>query len=128
MKSISIICFLLMIFASSLDSIAAPSITVSTPRAVDWQKKWDDTVAAAKKEGELFIYLNAPSDARIAISAAFKKKYVITLNVITGGGTDLASRLVTEYRSGIHQVDAYLAGSSGAMIAKAQGVLIPILP
>jgi len=106
-------------------SPAAPS---SAANAADWQKKWDDTVAAAKKEGELFIYLNAPSEARTAIPEAFKRKYGITLNVISGSGVELASRLVTEYRSGIHQVDAYMAGGTTALVAKAQGVLAPITP
>ncbi len=106
-------------------SPAAPSSAAST---ADWQKKWDDTVAAAKKEGELFIYLNAPSEARTIIPEAFKRKYGITLNVISGSGIELASRLVTEYRSGIHQVDAYMAGGTTALVAKAQGVLAPVTP
>src|ERR1035437_10211282 len=103
---IATICFLSLVFAINV-SVAAPSATTTTPRADDWQKKWDDTVAAAKKEGELLIYLNAPAEARTAIPDAFKKKYGITLGVISGSGTDLASRLVTEYRSGIHQGDAF---------------------
>ncbi len=113
---------------------AAPAKTISSQSGApssnpaDWQKRWNDTVAAAKKEGELFIYLNAPSEARVVIPEAFKKKYGITLNVISGSGADLASRLVSEYRSGIHQVDAYLAGGPTALVIKAQGILSPISP
>lgn len=121
------VCVLSLVFAIQV-SIAEPSATTAAPKAVEWEKKWDDTVAAAKKEGELLIYLNAPSEARTVIPDAFKKKYGITLGVISGAGADLASRLVTEYRSGIHQVDVFSGGANSAMIAKVQGFLSPIAP
>lgn len=104
-------------------------VSISKPtNTADWQKKWDDTLAAAKKEGELFVYLNAPSEARTVIPEAFKRKYGITLNVISGSGNELVSRLINEYRAGVHQVDALLAGGPTAMVAKAQGALTPIMP
>src|ERR1035437_7865925 len=49
---------------------ATPQRTPVSAPATDWQKRWDDTIAASKKEGELLIYLNAPSEARVAIPEA----------------------------------------------------------
>lgn len=114
--------------AASTKATATPQRPPAAPATADWQKKWDDTVAAAKKEGELLIYLNAPAEARIALSEAIKKNFGITLNIISGSGADLASRLINEYRSGIHQVDVALPGTGSGLIMKEQGVLSPILP
>ncbi|MBI4330932.1 MAG: hypothetical protein HY673_06605, partial [Chloroflexi bacterium] len=33
----------------------------------DWQARWETTLAAAKQEGEVLAYLNAPSEARMAL-------------------------------------------------------------
>lgn len=145
MKSISritAICSLLMITivyfwpgTASSAATATPRVTKATPQrspvpspATDWQKRWNDTVAAAKKEGELLIYLNAPAEARIALSEAIKKNFGITLNIVSASGADLANRLITEYRSGIHQVDVALPGTGSGLIMKEQGFLSPILP
>ncbi len=105
---------------------AAAQKSSAAGSAAAWQKKWDDTLAAAKKEGELLIYLNGPAEARIALQEAFKKKFGITLNIVAGAGSVISSRLVTEYRSGVHQVDAVLAGSSSSMVAKKQGYLTQV--
>ncbi len=104
---------------------AKPSATAAPP---EWQKKWDDTVAAAKKEGELLIYLNAPADARTAIPEAFNKAYGIQINIVMGTGAEVAARLDAEYRAGLHQVDAVLPGATSATNAKSQGFLSPIDP
>src|SRR5450830_1560936 len=104
MKSISFFvatCSILIVFATGIESDAAlqkaaPALRSGTTSA-DWQKKWDDTVAAAKKEGELFIYLNAPSDARTALTEAFYKKYGLKLGITMGSGEELNAKLAAEY-------------------------------
>ncbi len=74
--------------------VAAPGQTAApgTAPVTDWQKKWDDTLAAAKQEGELLIYLNAPSDARAMIPEAFDKAFGIRINVVTGTGAEIATK------------------------------------
>ena len=75
------ICFVFIVLVLCLEANAAlikatatPQKPPTTPTMADWQKKWDDMVAAAKKEGELLIYLNAPAEARIVLPEAFQKK------------------------------------------------------
>src|SRR3990172_4054526 len=80
--------------------------------AGDWRKKWEETLAAAKKEGEVLIYLNAPSEAREAISEAFYKKHGLKLGVVLGSGAQLTSKLLAEYRAGINQVDVFMPGAT----------------
>ena len=53
----------------------AASVAIALPRAASAQQKWDEVVAAAKKEGELVIK-GAPGQIYNEVFAeAFKKKY-----------------------------------------------------
>ena len=128
------LCSLAMLLAFSMDSAAAPKAgpaadtKPSLSTSADWQKKWDETLTAAKKEGELLIYLNGPASARTALQEAFSKKFGITLNIVMGSGSAISSRFDSEYRAGVHQVDVVLAGASSSMTAKKQGFLSPIPP
>ncbi len=113
--------------------IFGPSTPVSQQAAAkasvpEWQKTWDETVAAAKQEGELLIYLNAPSEARVLWPDAFDKKFGIKMNIVMGSGAEIASRLDAEYRAGIYQVDAFLPGTTSAMGSRNQGFLAPLEP
>lgn len=96
--------------------------------APDWQKKWQDTVTAAKQEGEVMIYLNAPSDARMVISDAFYKKFGLKLGIVMGSGEELNAKLAAEYRAGINQVDVIMAGATITVNSKALGILSHIEP
>lgn len=93
-----------------------------------WEKRWEDAVSVAKREGEILIYLNAPSAARSAISGAFFKKFGVNVDIVVGSGGAIEARLISEYRAGIHQVDAFLPGATSSLAAKAQGILAPIEP
>ncbi len=137
MKYALVIFFLMLALVAGCVPTALAPTTASTapaaqPSAVpdqpDWQKKWNDTVAAAKKEGEVLIYLNAPAEARNALPAAFSQAYGIQLDIVMGTGAEVASRMDAEYRGGIHQVDVILPGATSATGAKQQGFLAPMQP
>src|SRR5581483_7008981 len=65
-------------------------------QSADWQKTWDETLAAAKKEGK--VVLNAPPDQEVrqALPAAFKARFGITLEYISARGTDTGAKLRAE--------------------------------
>lgn len=132
MTRVIVSCFLFIIVAVTTASGAASSKLTAPPRsalpATDLQKKWDEAVVAAKSEGELLIYLNAPTSERDLLQDAFNKKFGIKLNIVIGSGSVISSRFNTEYRSGVHQVDVFLAGASSSMNAKEQGFLAPVEP
>jgi iron(III) transport system substrate-binding protein len=94
-----------------------------------WEAQWEKTVAAAKKEGELSIYLNAPAQVRPALTQAFEDKYGIRSYVVTGTGPELSARVVSEYTAGLHQADVSFQGCSTliALIGR-RGYLAPIEP
>jgi iron(III) transport system substrate-binding protein len=99
------------------------------PPLAEREKGWEKTLEAAKREGQLLIYLNAPAEARAAIVAAVKQKFGIETEVTLGPAADLLSRFNSEYRAGVYQVDCLLAGANTLVtIAKPNGFLQPIDP
>src|SRR5438093_3659920 len=76
-----------------------------------WEKSWEQTVEAGKKEGQVTIYhTRGPFDN---VFADFNKRYPgIKLVSIVGRGGDLISRIMGERRAEKYLTDIYL-GSSG---------------
>jgi iron(III) transport system substrate-binding protein len=94
-----------------------------------WEAQWEKTVAAAKKEGELSIYLNAPAQVRPALTKAFEEKMAIKSYVVTGTGPELSAKIVSEYSAGLHQVDVSFQGCSTLItLIGTHGYLAPIEP
>src|SRR3990167_6597425 len=61
-----------------------------------WQEKWDNTVAAAKKEGKVVILFSGGAEVRVALSKAFFEKYGIDLDIVSGSGGELVQKLRRE--------------------------------
>ncbi len=76
-----------------------------------WEAEWNETVEAAKKDGQVTIYhTRGPFDK---LFAEFSKRHpAIKTTSVTGRGGELISRIMAERRAGKHLVDMYL-GSSG---------------
>ncbi len=132
---ISIIIALLIAVAACTGSPSGPPLPTATktppdqatPAPADWQKTWNDTLAAARQEGEVLIYLNAPSEARLALSEAFNKKFGLKMDTVMGAGAQITTKINSEYRAGIHQADAVMSGASGLWSdVKPQGYLTRI--
>jgi ABC-type Fe3+ transport system substrate-binding protein len=115
---------------ASLSLVLSVVVTTATelPKA-GWDEKWDKTVEAARKEGQLLIFLNAPAEARVAIVDAIKQKFGIETDVTLGAGASLGSRFNSEYRAGVYQVDCLAPGASTLFSSvKPAGFLQPIEP
>lgn len=92
-----------------------------------WQEKWESTIEAARKEGAVVIITGAANELRSALSKAFKDKYGLNIEYITGRGTELINKIFTERRSGLYLSDLYLAGiTSNVMQLKPSGALASI--
>jgi len=67
--------------------MATTAATKPTVAVEAWQKRWDDTLAAAKKEGTVTIYGELASEAKQGLTEAFKKSedvHAITASGIFG--------------------------------------------
>ncbi|MBI4330167.1 MAG: hypothetical protein HY673_02660 [Chloroflexi bacterium] len=114
--------------------LAAPTMSSQQSAAssgkADWEAVWQKTLVAAKKEGELLVYAsNVPPEARITVTDAFDKKFGIKMNALIAPSPQLQTRINSEYRAGVYQVDVYIGGVSGIIInTKPLGYLSPLEP
>jgi iron(III) transport system substrate-binding protein len=78
-----------------------------------WQREWERTVQAAKKEGTLSLYLFQGEGELSAMAQLFQKKYPeINVVVTPGRGNTFAPKIMAERRAGKYLVDAYIAGAT----------------
>jgi hypothetical protein len=57
----------------------APDIGSAQP--ADWQKTWNETLAAAKKEGKVVVAGPPDAQVRQALPAAFEERYGFAWNI-----------------------------------------------
>ena len=92
----------------------------------NWQKEWEKTLAEAKKEGQVNIYIYRYE----RLLQDFKKEYPgINVVSVTGRGTELTTRLMAERRAGKYIADVYSGGTNGNYNTLYKGkVLDPVKP
>ncbi|HEX9879520.1 MAG TPA: extracellular solute-binding protein [Candidatus Binatia bacterium] len=79
------------------------------PARAAWQVHWDETVAAAKREGRVTLYV---SDVFDEVFREFHKKYPeIKVVTVAGRGSQIAQRVMAERRAGKYLADIYIGGS-----------------
>lgn len=75
-----------------------------------WQIDWEETVSAAKKEGQAMIYA-ALGPYHPGIFAEFQKDYPgIKTVIVTGRSSQMSPRLLAERRAGKYLADVYMGG------------------
>jgi iron(III) transport system substrate-binding protein len=79
-------------------------------QSADGQKSWDETLAAARKEGKVVLLAPPETTARKTLPELFQKRYGITLEYIAGRSSKTATKLLAERTAGIYSADAVLAG------------------
>jgi ABC-type Fe3+ transport system substrate-binding protein len=105
-----------------------------TPAAVhaqgaDWRKQWEETLAAAKKEGKVVVGGAPDTQIRQLLPAAFEKRYGIKLEYLSARGTDQANKLRREKEAGVYTVDVVIAGiQTTATVLHAEKMLAPLKP
>ena len=85
---------------------------VQAQPAADWQKTWDATLAAARKEGKVVVIGSPDPVMRKEIIPAFTARFSgINIEYIaTGSSGQAASRVKLERAAGIYTIDVYLSG------------------
>jgi len=75
----------------------------------NWQKEWEQTLAAAKKEGQINVYIYRYE----GLLQDFKREYPgINVVSVTGRGTELTNRIMAERRAGKFIADVYSGGTN----------------
>jgi len=113
--------------------VAGMTILLSSHAALaqssDWRKTWDETLAAAKKEGKVVVAGPPDTQVRQALPASFEARYGIKMEYISGRGSDQGAKLRREREAGIYAVDAVLAGSQTMFtVLHREKMLAPLKP
>ncbi len=96
-------------------AVVTPVSTGKAPVQVDqtsWQKDWEATVAEARKEGKVMVYSSQTGEMLRSVSDAFKQKYGIEMEFISGRGEEITQRMQTENAAGLYLADIVLAGDA----------------
>jgi iron(III) transport system substrate-binding protein len=109
-----------------LSVMLAPAALAQSP---DWKKSWDETLAAAKKEGKVVVSGPPSQELRQALPPAFKQRFGITLEYLGGRSAETATRLRAERQAGVQTIDVMIAGiQTMATILYREKMLEPIRP
>ena len=98
-------------------------------QTADWKKSWDETLAAARKEGKVVVSGPPSQELRQLMPPAFKERYGITLEYLGGRGSEMAAKLRAEQQAGAMTVDVVVAGiQTMATILHREKMIDPVRP
>jgi ABC-type Fe3+ transport system substrate-binding protein len=93
-----------------------------------WQQQWEQTIQAAKKEGQVTVYIHS-TYAPVLTSGAFEKAFPdIKLTVVSGVENDLERRFTAERRAEKYLADVFMVGVLRSNDFKQAKYLDPVKP
>lgn len=103
-------------------------LTFHMPAQADWKADWEKTLAAARKEGSIWVY-GPPGIGFINAIETFKSVYPdIKMVYVPGTGSQHSNRLGAERRAGKFLADIYIGGSGTGGILAEKGFFDPLPP
>src|SRR5579859_686272 len=88
---------------------AQPQPTVAVPTASS--ADWDALVQAARKEGELVVFLGRASTRQLHDAfPVFEQKFGIKVTQVAGSGNENADKVLAERSTGIYTADLWMGG------------------
>jgi iron(III) transport system substrate-binding protein len=114
------------LFASLAVASVAGLVVNAFAAQTDWKKDWEQTLAAAKKEGQVNIYIYRYE----GLLQDFKREYPgITVQAVTGRGSEMSNRIMAERRAGKFIADVYSGGTNSLFNTLYKGkALDPLKP
>jgi iron(III) transport system substrate-binding protein len=105
------------------------SASIAWAQPAEWQKTWDDTLAAAKKEGKVVVVGSPHPEMRNEIIPRFTARFGIPVDFIAGKSGENVERVRIERASGIFAADAFMVGASTSInVLYAERLIDPLLP
>src|SRR5687768_3129968 len=93
----------------SLPVLCAINAALAADSKPPWQQEWEKTLEAAKKEGQVTIYISGYE----AILPHFEKEFPeIKLTTVTARGNQLGQRLLSERRAEKYLADVVSSGAN----------------
>jgi iron(III) transport system substrate-binding protein len=116
-----------VIISSFLAALAFFLLSTPTQAAQsDWKKDWEQTLAAARKEGQVNVYIYRYE----GLLQDFKREFPgINVVAVTGRGNELTNRIMAERRAGRFIADVYSGGTNSLFNTLYKGkALDPLKP
>jgi iron(III) transport system substrate-binding protein len=89
----------------------APTVAVKPTAAAQPNAEWDALVQAAKKEGELVVFLGRASTRQLRDAfPVFAQKFGIKVTQVAGSGNENADKVLAERDTGIYTGDVWMGG------------------
>ena len=108
---------------------AALTASLAHAQPGDWQKKWDETLKAAREEGKVVVTGPPDPEIRKQLPETFKKRFGIEMEYQSARGSDSANKMRAERAAGIYTTDAVLAGSNTMFtVLLRENMLAPLKP
>jgi len=96
-------------FQAAMMAVCLVSLANTASAQTNWQKEWEETLAAARKEGQVNIYIYRYE----GLLQEFKRDYRgINVVSVTGRGNQLTNRIMAERRAGKFIADVYSGGTN----------------
>ncbi len=108
---------------------AASTLIAKSPGTSDtkisWDMEWQETLAMAKKESKVVIYLDAANaPARDMLSKAVKERINLEPDILVARGAELSAKIIREQRAGLFNTDIFIGGGTTMYnLLKPAGVL-----
>ncbi|MBI4333918.1 MAG: extracellular solute-binding protein [Chloroflexi bacterium] len=130
---IGLLCSVLVLVACAAPAVPAPTTRAPDQPAVQpggWEQDWQQTLAAAKREGVLSVYSPGSGETRQMIVKAFKDKYGIDIEWTSAKANEIGVKILTERRAGLYLPDVVAGGAVSQQVTqlKPAGALDPIKP
>lgn len=106
------------LFLLSCGPQTAPVVPTTTPGPVSgapkasWETEWEKVQREAKREGKVVIYDSLGVETITPLRKAFKEKYGIDAEFMSGVGVQMAQKLLTERRAGLNLSDVFQGSAS----------------
>jgi iron(III) transport system substrate-binding protein len=100
------------ILAALAAMLSVAAVGTANASQADWQKRWESTVALARKEGTVVVAASSVgSETRPELTAAFTKRFGFRLEMIVMGGAEIAARVEREAVAGRLTLDLIVSGA-----------------
>lgn len=94
-----------------------------------WESKWEQVLAAAKREGKVVVHGNPDPHVRRDLPAKFAARFGITVEYIGGRSAEAAPKIRNERSAGLYTTDAFISSIDAmATIFYEERWLDPIKP
>jgi iron(III) transport system substrate-binding protein len=88
----------------------------------DWERQWQDLIAAARQEGKVVLYGPPTREAREWLPKAFQDRFGVEMEYAgTESSGVFSAKLATEYAVGKYSADAAISGANSAYDVLAAG-------